>query len=121
MYKVVIRYSYTLCTAHNGKSNNHLPPYNTVTILLLFPILYFFPLYYTSHLRNLFYNWNSVPFNPLFLFYTPPSSGNHQFVVCIYESVSGFFICLFAVFFGFHIGMKSYGICISLSDLFHLA
>ena len=51
--------------------------------------------------------------SPLF-----PAS-NQQSVVCLYEFV--LFVCFLVLFLIFHMWMKSYGICLFPSDLFHLA
>ena len=51
-------------------------------------------------ITHLFYNWRSVPLNPLHLFYLTPAyfpSGVLQFVFCIYDSVSVLF-CSFGLF-----------------------
>ena len=42
--------------------------------------------------------------------------GNHQCVLCMYESIS-IWLCLFVLIFRFHIEVKSYSICLSLSDI----
>ena len=61
-------------------------------------------------------NWKFALFDTLYSFLPPlttPASGNHQSVLCIYELG---FVCLFR----FHIQVRSH-ICLSLSDLLHLA
>ena len=50
---------------------------------------------------------------------TPLSSGNHLFVLCIYESV--FILRWFVLVFWFDIQVKTNSICLSQSSLFHWA
>ena len=60
-----------------------------------------------------------ISFTYIFPLLTSLPSGNHVFFLCICGSVSDFYICSFVLFFRFHIS-KSYRICVSQSDLFHL-
>ena len=73
--------------------------------------LYYIPVAY------LFYYWRFVPLNPLHLFNPPiPSpltSGIHQFVLCICESVFILVFCL-NLFLKFHIYVKTC-VCLSLT------
>ena len=46
--------------------------------------------------------------------------GNHQFF-SVFTGLILLFVCLFICFFRFHKWVKSYDICLSQSDLFHLA
>ena len=58
-------------------------------------LLQYYSLYSACHTLRphdlLFYNWKFVSFNLLHLFHSSLSSGNQQFVLCIYESVSVLF------------------------------
>ena len=52
---------------------------------------------------------------------SPPSPlGNHKSVLLVYESVSVLQIGSFVPYFRFNIQVISYGICLSLSAIFHL-
>ena len=51
---------------------------------------------------------------------SPPPLGSHKSVFYVYESVSVLQINSFVSYFRFHIWVKSYDICLSLSDLLHL-
>ena len=56
-------------------------------------------------------NWKLVTFDHGYLFSPPVIPGNHQSVLCFCE----------LGFLRFHVQMRSFGICLSLSDLHHLA
>ena len=64
------------------------------------------------------YTWQFVPLIPFTFFAllqpTPFHSGNHQFVFCICGSIS-VQLYLFVLSFRFHIYIKIYGICLSLT------
>ena len=47
-------------------------------------------------------------------------SGNHLLDLFIYKSVFFILFCLLGLVFTFQIYMRPYGICLSLSKLFHL-
>ena len=72
------------------KCGHHLSPYYTFIIsLTMFPMLYLSYLWLIHSVTGSLY-----PPSPLHLFYSsskPLPSGNHQFVFCIYKSVS--FVC----------------------------
>ena len=69
----------------------------------------------------LFCNWKCVPLNRPHLFLSSPHpSGSHLFVLCICDSLFCY-VCSSVLLFRFHVQVKSYSICLSLSDLFHLA
>ena len=115
MYRAVVRPLCNLRSDLPDSSSAHLTPYIVITILLtIFPVLYCKSLWLSC-------NCQLVPLSPfLFFTYTPNAlyCGSHQNVLCIYEFVS---VCSFILLFRFHIEVKSYGICLSLSDLFHWA
>ena len=83
-------------------SRYHLLLYECITYFLtIFPTLYV-SLYLLICLTSIY------PLNHL-----PPSN---SFVLCIYD-----YFCLTVVsFFRFHIQVKSYSMCLSLSYLFHI-
>ena len=94
MYSIVIQYFCRLWNDHHDKLGYHLSPYNVITIFLTYS------LHCTIHPCDLFYSWKFVPLNPLHLFHPslhPLPSGNHQFLLCIYESIS-VLLCLFICF-----------------------
>ena len=83
----MIWHLYILWCDHHEKSNNHLLPYKVLMILLLmFPML------------SITFPWLLIP---LHHFYPPPSPGNLQCVLCIYECFYFIFFCLFTSFRGF--------------------
>ena len=70
-----------------------------------------------------YHNWKPVSPTPFHPFCPSPShlpSGNHQLVLCKYSSNSAFCWFIHLFFSDSMIGVKSYGICLSHSDLFHL-
>ena len=81
-------------------------PLTVVTMLLTIPMTY------------AFYNWQSVPETP-FTHFTHPQTfltpGNHHAVLHIHE-----FCFVSVLFYRYHKWVTSYGICLSLSYLFHL-
>lgn len=74
------------------KYSYHLSTYKVVTVLLTISlVLYIIFLW-------LVYHRNFIPLNPLHLFNLSPDSSpfwNHQFILCIYESVLVLFVHLF--------------------------
>ena len=105
MYIILIRYLYNL-QSDPLKSSIHLALYIVIAILLtIFPRLYFVSPW-------LFSNYQLV-LNPFTFSPSPPTSllsGNHEFISV---SMCFCFVCLFILFFRFHIYMKSYGIFLS--------
>ena len=92
VYSIVVRQLYNLQSDPPDISSTHLAPCIVITtLLIIFSMLYFTPLY-------LFCNYQFVLLNP-FAFSPSPttflSSSSHQSVLCIYESVSVLFACLF--------------------------
>lgn len=74
---------------------------------------------YISHSWLIYFSTERfVPLNPPHLFLLAPTPWHHLFVLSTTVSVS--FVHLFC-FFSFHMQVKSYSICLCLSDLFHLA
>ena len=114
MHSIVVRHLYNLHSDPPNKSCTHLTPCRVITAsLTIFPNLCF-----TS--PWLFYNCQFLSINPLTFSLRPQTSpsGHRQFVLCVYE----FALILLVLFcFRFHVSVKSYGICLSLSTLFHLA
>ena len=89
----------TLLSSHHAKYSPHLSPYNIITTLLtIFPMMYFSSLWLIYFITGSL--WLLIPFNYFAYSPTPFSFGNHQFVLCIYKSVSDF-VC--SLFFRFHI------------------
>ena len=81
---------------HHNKSSCHLSPYKDITLLLTI-----FPTLNISYLWLIYFVTGSSYFLISFTYFShPPSSlpsGNHPFVLCIYDSVPGllcWFICL---------------------------
>lgn len=76
---------------HPHKCGHHLPWYKVITTIIDC-ILCAVCLILVTYLFN---NWKSVPLIPFTWFV--PLTGNHQFVLCVYESVfffvAYFFIC----------------------------
>ena len=117
LYNIVITHLHNLCSDQCSKFGSHLTPYIVVmTLLSIFPMLY------TLHPMTAFVTDNVCFLISSPYFTHPPgplSSSNHQFVLCIYESVSILFVHLYC-FLDSTYKEKSYGICLSLSDLFYL-
>ena len=68
----------------------------------------------------LLYSWEFVPYDPLHPFQPPPHPQSLSLATTSLVSVSmNLVFCFF--FLRFHIQVRSYGICLSLSDFFHLA
>lgn len=106
-----------LCCAH-WKCGCHMSPYNTITVsLTVCPMLCFlFPWLTHSMTRSQLsprYPHTFCPPHPL-------CSGNHQFIFSIYRSNSTFCLFMYSCF-RVYIWVKSNGICLSQSDIFHLA
>ena len=97
-----------------------MSPYKYITLLLtIFPILSIsFPWFIYFVTGNLYLLISLTYFT-----HPPPllPSGNHLFVLCIYDSVLFCYVCSLILCFRFHMSVKSYGICLSLSNSFHLA
>ena len=76
MYSIGIRHLYTLQSDHPNKSSTHIPPYIAITLLTVFPMLYF-----TSCDDN--YNWQFVLLNSFYLSNSfPQPSHNWQTSIC---------------------------------------
>ena len=91
----MILYLHTLWNHNHDKSSNHLPSYKIITILLIIYLMLYitspwFIYYITGGLYLL------IPFSNFTHWPQPLLSGNHLFVLCIYESV-------FVLFFRFYI------------------
>ena len=73
---------------------------------------------------HLFFSWRFLPHNFSYFFF-PPSKfsllGNHLFFLMSITLLLFCHVCSFVLFYRFHISVKSYGICLSLSDLFYFA
>ena len=76
---------------------------------------YFVLLFYVL-VAYLFCDWKFVFLNPLRLFHPIPSDIQFFFSV----SMSLVLFCLICFLFRFHIQVRAFSICLSLSDLFHL-
>ena len=85
----------------------------------MFPLLYAISLYLIYFIHSGLYCL--IPYSylapPLF----PLSTGNHWFALYIRESVSALLYTVVCFIFRFHIQVITYNVCLSLSDLFHLA
>ena len=92
-----------LCPLHCVPHPTHTTT-EPLTVLCAVP---FIPVTYSCHTGSLDL--------PLPFTHFPLPSGSCLCVLCICGSVS-----VFCLFLKFCVGMKSYGICLSLSDLFHL-
>ena len=115
-----ILYLYTFLNDHYNMSHCHLSPYKD-TVLTIFPTLYTsYPwiIYFVTGSLYLLISLICFSPSPLFPLWQPP-------ICCLYLYLCFCFIVFlhlfFFFFFRFHIYVKSYNICLSLSDLFHLA
>ena len=130
MYSIVVRQLYSLQSDSPNNSSTHLAlciPYHyhwyhdIINDIITISLTTFLILYFTS--SWLFCNCQFVYLNP-FTFFTqcPNLPPLWQPSVCsLYPWVCFRFVCSFILFFRFHIEVKSHGICVSLSDLLHLA
>lgn len=113
MYGVMIRQSCIFGIVHHGIIVHHMSPQKVIIIsLIIFPVLYF------SCGDVFILDCNFSPSNSLHLFCPSPNPSfwATSFVLYIFYSVSVLFVDLF---FRFHFLAKSYGIFVSLSDIFH--
>jgi len=100
--------SWQFCTSLRAPHGKWVSP--PVMLLCYYHIIDCIPYTVLSvSMHYLFYNWKSIPLNPLYLFHSFCPS-NHQFALCI-------FVCSPVLCFRFYIYMKSYGICLSLTHL----
>ena len=101
--------------SHN-KSSNHLSPY--IVVIDYSP-------YGMCYISVTFFIAGSLCFlipSPLYVHsLTSLLSGKHQFVLCIYWVCFCFIFCSFVLFLRFHMEVKPYSICLSLSNLFYLS
>ena len=114
--KTFVGHLHTLWNDQQDEFSNYLSPYKIIAILLtIFFLLNMISLQLVSQLEVCTSSLSS----PNSLCPTPVPSGDHHFFLCIRQSV---FIssCLFILFFEFHVEMRSYNICLSLSGLLHL-
>ena len=112
MYNPVIRHLYYLWSDHSNKCSTHLAPYIVITILLtIFPMLYFI----SPQLFCIFQFGLLISFTFFTQALNPLPFGNRQTVLCIYEFISVLFCSLDFAY------KWNCGVCLSLSDLYHLA
>lgn len=103
----MLHYFHTLQSDYHDKSSYHLPPHSYLNITDKVPIAvqYIHMTYFIA--GHVYLTSKSPPISP-----KPPSpspSGNHQIVLCIYESVSILFILFLDSTY------KPYHICLSLT------
>ena len=93
-------------------------PYQVVTILLM-NTLCDMPSVLLIYFRDgSLASYSSLPFSPIFPTFAPLSTTS-LFSVSMNLFLS-YFVCSFVSFFRFQLEVKSYSICPSVSDLFHL-
>ena len=103
LHNIVIQYFYTFETDCHEQSSHHLSLYKDITQLLT-P----FPTLHTSPRASFILQSRLLPLSSVSCLYTD----QNLFVLCLK-------LCFcFAVFIRFTCTVKSYGICLSLSDLF---
>ena len=110
---IAIRYLYTLQSDHHSKSSYHPSLHKDIALLLtMFPVLCITSPWLVCFITE------SLHFLISFTYSTqssaPLPSGNHQFILGIYDCL----FCLvlsFVFFFRFHIQVWSYGVFLSLS------
>ena len=106
LHNIVIQYFYTFETDRHEQSSHHLSLYKDITQLLT-P----FPTLHTSPRASFILRSPLLPLSSVSCLYTD----QNLFVPCLK-------LCFyFAVFIRFTYTVKSYGICLSLSDLFFWA
>ena len=110
---IAIRYLYTLQNDHHDKSSYHPSLHKDIALLLTrFPVLYITSPWLVCFITGSRYFLISFTYRTQSS--TPLPSGNHQFVLRIYDSVS-VLSAPFFFFFRFHMQVWSYGLSLCLT------
>ena len=96
VHNIAIRYLYTLQNDHHDKSSYHLSLHKDIALLLTrFPVLYNTSPWLVCFITESLYFL--ISFTYCTQSSTPLPSGNHQFILGIYDSVSIFFSFFFSI------------------------
>ena len=118
-YIRVILYFCPFQNDHHDNSSYHLSPYKDMHNHWLYSP------YRTVHpMTYLFCNWDFVSLNFPHLFHSSPLPLPPATTCLFSKSMTLFlfcYVCSIVLYFRFHVQMKSYSICFSLSDFFYLA